>query len=297
MLAWHAHNGLVTSLAFVPGGGLLSTGTDGVLKHWDALTGSLQYFWKFAETAATPAECDLVRVLADATGRFAAVGLRNEGISFIDLADGSEADRFRLRQLLGMAPAPDGASVFVVGPPPPRVGLFSRQSKVFQHAYPPGKVIASSKIEVKSGTLVIRRDGTQVIAGGIRFGWPSGVRIETALVYPSGNQFEVSADGDKLFGLSGNRLVVWGFQIGVVRQRLKGHIAPITGLTATPDGRKLWTAALDATVRQWDVETYGCDKCYGLKIGPLGCVAVSADGLTAAAGSAHNGHIAVWDLD
>ena len=48
-------------------------------------------------------------------------------------------------------------------------------------------------------------------------------------------QFAVSGDGDKLFGMHGSRLIVWGFQLGFVRQRLKGHIAPITALATTPE--------------------------------------------------------------
>jgi WD40 repeat protein len=82
-----------------------------------------------------------------------------------------------------------------------------------------------------------------------------------------------------------------------VRQRLKGHVAPITALASTPNGRRVWTASADATVRQWDAETYQCEKWYRLPIGPLGCIAVSPDGLTAAAGSAGNGSVAMWDLE
>ena len=281
----------------MPGGGLLSTGTDGVLSHWDSFTGSLHHRWNLADTAATAAECNLIRVLADSTGQFAAVGLRNMGLQFLGLKDGKQTHRFRLQHLLSMTAAPDGASVFVVGREPVVMGLFSRRSKVFQHAYPPGKVIASTGGDADSVSLAIRRDGSEVIAVGARFGWPSGARLDSLSVHSQANQFEVSVDGDKLFGTRGTRLMVWGFHHGFLRRKLRGHLATITGLTATPDGRKLWTAALDATVRQWDVETCHCDKCYGLKVGPLGCVAVSSDGLMAAAGSAHNGSIAVWDLD
>ncbi|MCE9563737.1 MAG: WD40 domain-containing protein [Planctomycetes bacterium] len=54
MLTWQAHTGAVTSLAFVPGGGLLSTGADG-LKRWDTLSGVLQDEWHLGRHPVTPA--------------------------------------------------------------------------------------------------------------------------------------------------------------------------------------------------------------------------------------------------
>jgi WD40 repeat protein len=295
MLTWEAHAGAVTSLAFVPGGGLLSTGVDGVVKHWDATTGSRLNTWKLAYAAENADDSNLLRVLSDATGRYAAVGLRTEGVRFFDLEDGREArSHFELSDTVGPVSAPDGASVFVVGR---ESRWFSRStSQLFQYRYPPGKVIAVSKVAV-SGPIVPNRDGSQILVGRERLRWPSGESGEPLNFYPSGQPHVVSADGDKLFGVNGTRLMVWGFQLGTFRRKITGHLDQITGLTNTPDGRKLWTASADATVRQWDVETYRCEKCYGLKVGPLGCVAVSPDGLTAAAGSRHNGKIAVWDLD
>jgi WD40 repeat protein len=295
MFTWEAHAGAVTSLAFVPGGGLLSTGVDGVVKHWDAASGTKLNTWKFAKTAESADGSTLLRVLADATGRSAAVGLRTEGVRFFDLDDGKEAEHFELSEMAGLTSAPDGASVFVVGRP--RRGASRHTSRLFQYSYPPGTLIAASKSWAVSGPIVPNRDGSQILAGRERFHWPTGEPGDPINLHHAGQPHAVSADGDKLFGFQGTRLVVWGFQLGTLRRKIKGHLAPITGLTTTSDGRKLWTASLDATVRQWDVETYRCEKWYTLKVGPLGCVAVSPDGLTAAAGSRHNGNIAVWDLD
>jgi WD40 repeat protein len=294
MFVWQAHEGAVTSLAFVPGGGLLSTGVDGVLNLWDPLTGDRVQSWKFAASADSPEHSDLIRVLADATGRYATVGLRTEGARCIDLQSYRVVNGLQLTHVTGLAPAPDGASFFIVG----REGdphARRRTARVYQYPYEVEKAIAQSRSQAAGGALAIRPDGTEVIVGAERFRWPSGERAGNDLT-GSSPQFAVSGDGDKLFGMRGSRLMVWGFQIGLERQRLKGHIAPITALTTTPDGRTLWTASADASVRQWDVDTYKCEKWYGLKIGPLGCVAVSPDGLTAAAGSALRGSIAMWDL-
>jgi WD40 repeat protein len=298
MLTWEAHAGAVTSLAFVPGGGLLSTGTDGVLKHWDATSGTEYRAWALAEKVAVPRESDLRCVLVDATGRYAAVGLRHEGARFFHLTDGSVAGEFRLDSLNDMARTPFGATLFCIGD---RAGF---RMRVWQVTVPMGQVLAKSARPCparfggsgSNGEMAVSPDGTRVIAGRQRFDWPSG-EIAGPPALARGCMYAVSPDGDKLFAVQGRYVTVWGFQVGAFRRKLKGHLAPITGLTATPDGRKLWTCSFDATVRQWDVETYRCEKCYGLKVGPLGCVAVSPDGLTAAAGSAHNGRIAVWDLE
>jgi WD40 repeat protein len=158
MFVWRAHEGAVTSLAFVPGGGLLSTGCDGNVRLWDTAGGALQHGWKLAE-AKPPSESDLFRVLCDSSGRYAAVALRSEGLQFFDLDDGSSAGEFVLTSVLGCAPAPDGASVFIVGRE--RVQWRTRQdARVYQHAYPPGAVLASSQGGTSSGALAIRPDGT-----------------------------------------------------------------------------------------------------------------------------------------
>lgn len=298
MFVWQAHEGMVTSVAFAPGAGLLTAGSDGNVRLWDSASGSLLHGWKCHESAGRYGHNDAIsRVLGSPDGRFAAVGLRSAGVQFFDLSDGTLAAEFSLAGVMGMVPAPDGASVFVVG----RDRGFRRQvldgNRVFQHAYPPGGVIAFSKSEVQSGALAVSPDGKQLRAGGVRLSWPDGARLDPVIMHAGGHELAVSWDGDKLFGPAGSRLLVTGFHFGTFYRRLKGHVGQIVALAATPDGRKIWTAATDATVRQWDAETYRCEKCYGLKVGPLGCVAVSPDGLTAAAGSAYHGTVALWDLE
>jgi WD40 repeat protein len=298
MFVWQAHENHVTSLAFAPGVGLLTAGMDGNVRLWDAASGAMLHGWKFHESVGRYSHSDeRLCVLGSGDGRFAAVGLRTAGVRFFDLSSGSLAGEFLLAGVMGMVPAPDGESLFVVGREEGRGRTLRRDSLAYQHAYPPGGVIAFSKSEARSGALAVSPDGKQVRAGGVRFSWPDGKRLDPVIMYAGGRQLAVSWDGDKLFGPSGSRLLVTGFHFGTFRRRLKGHNGEITALTATPDGRKVWTAATDATVRQWDAETYRCEKCYGLKVGPLACVAVSPDGLTAAAGSSYHGTVAMWDLE
>ena len=297
MFVWQAHENVVTSLAFVPGGGLLSTGTDGQLKLWDALTGDLVYQWKLADAIGRYSgdPSDLMRVVTDSAGRYAAVALRTRGVQYFDLQSYKVAGEFRLAKVLGLAPAPDGKSFFVVGSGTLPFASGMAFATVYQYDYEEGRVLVSSRDGVESGALAIHPNGSEIIVGGWRLRWPEGTHAEHSVSGRS-EQYAVSGDGDKLFGMRASRLIVWGFQLGFERRSLKGHIAPITALTTTPDGRTLWTASADASVRQWDIDTYKCEKWYGLKIGPLGCVAVSPDGLVGAAGSSHRGAIALWDM-
>lgn len=296
MFVWPAHEGAVTSVAFVPNGGLLSTGVDGNLRLWDPLTGGLVHQWKLAETTTTADECGLIRVIAEPSGRFAVVALRDGGVQCFDLQTFKVAAEVRMSGVLGMAPAPDGKSAFVVGSTTAR-----SRAKLHQFDYEAGKVVASSRGNLRIqhgeyGSIAVHPNGSEVIVNGARVLWPSGEPGEHGI---SGNSRElaVSGDGDKLFGFESSRLLVWGFQLGFLRHRLKGHIAAISAITAAPDGRAVWTASADASVRRWDCDSYKCDKWYGLKAGPLGCVAISPDGLVGAAGSALRGSIAMWDLE
>lgn len=298
MFVWDAHEGAVTSVCFVPGGGLLSTGTDGVLKLWDPLTGGLVYFWKLAETADTADKSDLLRVVTDSAGRYAAVALRSRGVQCFDLQSYKPAAELRLTTALALAPAPDGKSFFVFGRDETSTARGRGENHLHQFDYEEGRAIVSRKLGGHGGrscALAIHPQVTEIVVGTGRVRWPSGKSGEHSLS-GSSTEYAVSGDGDKLFGFEGSRLMVWGFQLGFVRHRLKGHIAPITALTTTPDGRTLWTASADASVRQWDIDTYKCSKWYGLKVGPLGCVAVSPDGLMGAAGSSLRGSIALWDM-
>jgi WD40 repeat protein len=63
-----------------------------------------------------------------------------------------------------------------------------------------------------------------------------------------------------------------------------------------PSGRYLFTTSNDATVTVWDADGWVRVKRFAWDIGRLRSVAVSADGLLAAAGS-DRGRVVVWDVD
>jgi WD40 repeat protein len=70
---------------------------------------------------------------------------------------------------------------------------------------------------------------------------------------------------------------------------------PVNGIAFTPDGRTLLTAGEDRLVRVWDAATGSAVTAFDWGAGRLYSLAVSPDGLTAAAGG--EGCVAVWDTD
>jgi WD40 repeat protein len=64
----------------------------------------------------------------------------------------------------------------------------------------------------------------------------------------------------------------------------------------TPDGRYLAVARNDETVRLFETTTWTEQVAFNWEIGPIVTIAISPDGMRAAAGGSR-GKIVVWDLD
>jgi WD40 repeat protein len=77
--------------------------------------------------------------------------------------------------------------------------------------------------------------------------------------------------------------------------QLRGHEDRIRSVAFSPDGSCLGTASDDGTIRLWDLDDGAERACFDWKMGRLGCVAFSPDGMTIAAGGDRD--IVVWDLD
>jgi WD40 repeat protein len=106
------------------------------------------------------------------------------------------------------------------------------------------------------------------------------------------------------FHPDGRRLAVgWGKRVTILDvetveavAELKSAKKPFLDGAFTPDGRWLLTASNEEAVTVWDTAVWKQATQYAWGIGPVACVAVAPDGMTAAAGG-KGGSIVLWDLD
>lgn len=104
-------------------------------------------------------------------------------------------------------------------------------------------------------------------------------------------------DGGQLVCAHEMTLLVWPLPEPnvprAVRNDTRRHF---TGAAYHPTGRFLFTTSNDESAVVWDTETWARVRRYTWDVGPLRSVAVSPDGMLAAAGS-KKGAVVVWDVD
>lgn len=79
-------------------------------------------------------------------------------------------------------------------------------------------------------------------------------------------------------------------------RRLSGHTGLVSDLRFHPAGEVLLSSGCDGTVHVWDVQTAALRDVFDFGIGPVYCLDIAPDGMTAAA-AGDTGQIVVWDLD
>jgi WD40 repeat protein len=104
-------------------------------------------------------------------------------------------------------------------------------------------------------------------------------------------------DGRQVVATRGMVLVVWDTLMPGKPQRVQNDTRQeFTAAAYHPSGRYLFTTSNDATVTVWDTDSWVRVKRFDWDVGRLRAVAVSPDGLLAAAGS-DRGRVVVWDVD
>jgi WD40 repeat protein len=116
-------------------------------------------------------------------------------------------------------------------------------------------------------------------------GWQQGVRF-----------LAFSPDGSTLVGAAGPRLRAWDLANDRELALHKRGTKHFQGLAFTADGRHLLTVSNDEKVRVWDARTWAERTTINWTIGGLINLALSPDGVRAAAGS-DAGKVVIWDLD
>src|SRR5579872_5343641 len=84
-----------------------------------------------------------------------------------------------------------------------------------------------------------------------------------------------------------------------LRQALKGHTKPVTGVAFSPDGKTLASGSVDGTVKLWNAQTGELQQTHEEVGGEIHGLAFAPDGRTLAIGVVHQGgegYVALLDL-
>lgn len=294
MFVWQAHEGAVTSLAFGPDGRfLVSVGTGDSVKMWDPLTGAEQLSIPFQTFQR---ESRFLVVSGDGTA--ATVAEHNRGVTFLDLIGGVALPTDAPLSVTAAKRTPDGQSVVVIA----HEQFTSHSPRLLQYGFADliERPVPLKNYSSLSRALAFSPDGSRLAIGRGLFAWPPAPNRHAGFVHTKDYEPEdlaFSADNEHLFALVGGKVVVYSLVTCIYKTKLKGHCGPITAMQLAPDGRHLWTASRDATVKCWDTFSLSLDRTYRFDTGGLDCLAVSPDGNVAAVGSAQKGTITMWDLN
>jgi|GEM_PF-2796467 len=304
MFVWQAHEDAVTSLAFTPDSRfLVSAGVDECVKVWEPFTGveqgaiSLQPRDPLSLLGVVRRNPRWLTISRD--GTHAAVGQVGWGVSLLNFAEARVLFTHSQADVRSLKSSTDGQSVLAL------VQTSSGRSALvlqypFLYSYSLNSLPVSSWPAPQA--LGISPDGSRIAVGSSIYPWPPGnplhrgVSGRLSMGNYTADDLAFAADMQHLFALVGGKIAVYLLPAGLFKTKLRGHNGRITAMALTPDGRQLWTASHDATVKCWDTSTLTLDRTYTFQTGGLDCLAVSPDGNVAAVGSGQKGTITVWDL-
>lgn len=302
MLVWRGHKAKVRSLAFSPDGRTLAT-TAGSSKYvwlWDPTTG--KKLNKFEDRHRYDgARC--VAFFAD--GKYVAATWERGGATVWYAASGARASVLTAQGFWqypdALAIAPDGARAFACAG-----NLLIEWDNAL--AKPPSAgSISPDHTHTKSclGTprLGFSPKGTYFCVAEERM-WlldPNTLAERRVLRPPVGDAsaatFAFTPDESRLAVAFGHRAAI--FSVGEWDQppvRLGSHGNLVRAVGFLPGGGTVLSAAMDGTVRLWDVATGAETRSFDWGIGSVQAAAVSPDGTLCAAGGDY-GHLVVWDVD
>jgi WD40 repeat protein len=310
------HGGTVSSLLFTRDGkGLVSAGSEAVIRLWDPGTGlEIQQF--------AGHEGPVYSVALSPDGKVLASGGEDQTIRLWDVATGRELKRWSVaeeaRALVAFSPS---GKVLASGGKGSTIVLWDVET---------GKELKQFKgrernregpwDQSEGGTLLslaFTPDGRHLLtAMNVMTLWDltTGKRVRNYEAFSHGG-WSIGRDGISVsssdvskaisFSADGQTFVMPSHQHGAIslweldsveeRGRLEGHENIVLTARFSPDGKTLASAGFDGTLRIWDANTL--KELHKIDIGKdlVTELAVSPDGQTVALG-ATNGRIRLWDV-
>ena len=248
-----AHRDFVHSMAFSPDGNLLATGSFREIKLWERVA--------TAPTAKFEPGAPILSTTTSAEDALAALTLNNNTVRLFNLQNGQPGATLtgHTAAIKATAFSPDG-KVIATGSDDGTLRTWNSEN---------GQLIAQMPVPSPVTSLVMNKDGTQLIAGHA----DNAIRIWALPVAPAADAKEPPPAPMPV-------------------KELKGHGGPVTSLVLLAASNEVASGSTDGTVRIWNLENGSAP--FNQNLGsPVTGIAVSADGQTIA-GSGEGNLARVW---